>query len=83
MKIDNSRVYEEKFNEGYSTAIKEIKENILIVIENNLYELTPRQLNKFRSIRLHTCAQGKWHKSLDYVQKNGNLLNNKIRVYNY
>ena len=83
MKTDNSIFFEEKFQEGYSEAIKDVKSNNLIVIENELYELTPRQLNKFNAIRLHGFDQNRWHRSLDFVRKNCNLLNEKTRVFNY
>lgn len=85
MITDNSRALEEKYTEGYSVRCTEIKESHLVVIENELYELTPRQLNKFRSIRRHTSGSNfdRWHKSLDYVRNTCTLINSHIETYNY
>lgn len=83
MKTDESKHYEEKFSEGYSERCTEIKEAILIVVEDSLYQLTQRQLNKFKSIRLHSSSLDRKHRSLDYVRKYGILINDDVKVYNY
>lgn len=49
MKADNSRSFEEKFQEGYTTRCNELVHANLILIENELYELTDEQLSRFHA----------------------------------
>lgn len=83
--MDNSRYFEEKFNEGYNQRDKEIFLTDLILIESQLYEPTPDELKKFYRIRRGGDNENRdnWYNSLDYIRDNCKCINNKVHAYNY
>lgn len=81
--MDNSRYFEEKFTEGYNTRTREINLNCLILIENRLYELTPKQMKKFYKIRGKGFNKDKHCEALEYIENNCKCINNNTKCFNY
>lgn len=84
MKTDNSRAFEEKFQEGYNTRTREINLNCLILIENELYEVTSQQRFEFYTM-IGKAAFNREEKNnaLDYIRKNCKCINCNVRHFNY
>jgi len=80
MKTDNSKYFNEKYTEGYNQRNKEINLNCLILIESELYEVTPEQRLLFYSMRIN---KENWNNSLDYIRENCKCLNINTKCFNY
>jgi len=88
MKTDNSRAFEEKYQEGYVKRCNELFHSNLICIESELFELTDEQREYFDE--LYSKGRGNDIDSktlraiaLDYVSLNCNCINNITHCYNY
>jgi hypothetical protein len=88
MKTDNSRSLEEKYQEGYTRRCNELVHANLILIENELFELTDSELSHFKEL----YAMGKGndfnakelrHTALYYVSTECTCLNTITKCYNY
>jgi beta-xylosidase len=84
MKTDNSKYFEEKFQEGYIKRCNELVHTNLFVVETNLYELTDEQRDHFYNLwegaKHDTTLQ---NEALDYIQDFGKCLNTITHCYNY
>jgi len=88
MKTDNSRSFEEKFQEGYTSRCNQLVHANIILIENELFELTDNELEYFKEL----YAMGKGndfdakqlrHTALYWVSTNCKCINNITHCYNY
>jgi len=85
--IDNSRLLEEKYQEGYTVRCNELVHANLILIEDELFELTDSELDHFKE--LHAMGRGNdfdakqlRHIALYWVTTNCNMIA-KAYGYNY
>lgn len=88
METDNSRILEEKFQEGYNKRWNEITHANLFVIETDLFELTDKVRSHFEEMysNIHgNDFNAKQLRSiaLDYIQTNGTCIATNIHSYNY
>jgi len=88
MKTDNSRAYEEKYSEGYTARCNELVHANLILIENELYELTDEELTRFHekynSIKGNDIdAKNLRAIALESITLNCKCINTITHCYNY
>jgi hypothetical protein len=88
MEIDNSRAFEEKYQEGYIERCNELVHANLILIESELYELTDKEREHFEEL----YSKGKGNDieakdlrsiALDYVTLNCKCINTITHAFNY
>ena len=84
MTTDNSKFYEEKFQEGYNERCREIELTCLVLIENELYELTSSQRFEFYTL-LGRSKSDRYEKdrALDYIRENCKMININTAHFNY
>jgi hypothetical protein len=88
MKTDNSRAFEEKYQEGYTKRCNDLVHANLILVETELFELTDEERTHFEE--LYAIAKGTGFDdkelraiALDWLTSNCKCINTITHAYNY
>jgi len=88
MKTDNSRGFEEKYQEGYQIRCNELVHANFILIETELFELTDKERDHFEELYSKARGNGFEDKeiraiALEWVSLNCKCINTITHAYNY